>query len=113
MILTKARSLLSRSAPDWLNTPVNSSLLQNLKHSFSISPPLNSELRIPNSELSPLPHRPHWRRIAKVYAALDQARAQNPKLPTYSALCRHVQDQTGTACSRKLISKWKLDRGLR
>lgn len=104
MLLTKARSFVARSVPDWLNAPVDRNLLQSVQKALSKPEPLL---------YSPPPRCPHWRRIAKVYAALDQARAQNPQLPTYSALCRHVQDVTGTACSRKLISKWKLDRGLR
>lgn len=106
MLLTKARSFVARSVPDWLNAPVDRNLLQSVQDALAKSPE-------PPPSYSPSVKHPHWRRIAKVYAALDQARAQNPQLPTYSALCRHVQDQTGTACSRKLISKWKLDRGLR
>ncbi|WP_039782144.1 hypothetical protein [Acaryochloris sp. CCMEE 5410] len=51
------------------------------------------------------PKGPHWLRIS----ALDQAEAG----ATYSTLIQHVRRVTGTGCSRKLIAKWKRERGLR
>ena len=96
-MLKQARTKLRKHVPAWLNVEVNRYFFQNLREA----------LVEPSASLSP--HSPHWRRIAQVYDALDQAEAG----ATYSSLIQHVQDVTGTGCSRKLIAKWKRERGLR
>ncbi|KAI9135416.1 hypothetical protein ON05_002495 [Acaryochloris sp. CCMEE 5410] len=75
---------------------VNRDFVQNLREALTPPPPSK-------------PNGPHWRRIAQVYKALDQAEAG----ATYSTLIQHVQQVTGTGCSRKLIAKWKRERGSR
>ena len=95
-MLRKARATLKAHVPPWLNVEVNRYFFQNLRDVIS-----------PSCSVSP--RGPHWRRITQVYAALDQA----DEGATYSTLIQHVQDVTGTGCSRKLIARWKRERGLR
>ncbi|MGB7417397.1 MAG: hypothetical protein WA902_24585 [Thermosynechococcaceae cyanobacterium] len=96
-MLQRTRAALRNHVPAWLNVEVDRHFFQNLREAFAI----------PSSVVSS--HGPHWRRIAQVYAALDQADEE----ATYSILIQYVQDVTGTGCSRKLIAKWKRERGLR
>lgn len=102
-MLSKARTILRNYVPAWLNVEVNRHFFQNFQE--AISP------QIPAS-FSSL-HCPHWRRITQVYAVLDQHLTHTGRVATYSTLIRHVQNITGTGCSRKLIAKWKRERGLR
>jgi hypothetical protein len=94
-MLRRARAALRSHVPAWLNVEVDCHFFQNLREALTVPSP------------SPL-RGPHWRRIAQVYDALDQAEAG----ATYSTLIQQVQDVTGTGCSRKLIAKWKRERGL-
>lgn len=89
-MITKVRAVIRSNVPAWLNVEVNRAFVQNLREALTPSPPSK-------------PHGPHWRRIAQVYAALDQAKAG----ATYTVLIQHVRQVTGTGCSRKLIAKWK------
>ena len=102
-MLRNPRTWLSQQVPAWLNVEVNRHFFQNFREAIA-SPPSSS---------SPLPHCPHWRRITQVYAVLDKHLDQAKVVAPYSTLIQHVQDVTGTGCSRKLISKWKRERGLR
>lgn len=95
-MISKVRSVIRNNVPAWLNVEVNRDFVQNLREALSMSSPSQ-------------PKGPHWRRITKVYSALDQAEAG----ATYSTLIQHVRQVTGTGCSRKLIAKWKRERGLR
>ena len=94
-MIPKVRALLRRNVPAWLNVEVDRYFFQNLQEAWALP--------------SCSPRGPHWRRIAQVYEALDQAEAG----ATYSTLIQHVRQVTGTGCSRKLIAKWKRERGLR
>jgi hypothetical protein len=96
-MLKRARAALRSHVPAWLNVEVDCHFFQNLRDALA------------EPSASPALRGPHWRRIAQVYAALDQAEEG----ATYSGLIQHVQDATGTGCSRKLIAKWKRERGLR
>lgn len=96
-MLRWARATLRNRVPAWLNVEVNRYFFQNLQTVLA------------DSSVSSEPCGPHWRRISQVYAALDKA----DEGATYSSLIQHVQDVTGTGCSRKLIAKWKRERGLR
>ncbi|MGF1601772.1 MAG: hypothetical protein ACFCU8_07080 [Thermosynechococcaceae cyanobacterium] len=95
-MLKWARAALRNHVPAWLNVEVNRYFFQNLRVALA-------------DPSSPSPRGPHCRRIAQVYAALDQAETE----ATYSSLIQHVENVTGTGCSRKLIAKWKRERGLR
>ncbi|WP_299493068.1 hypothetical protein [Acaryochloris sp. IP29b_bin.137] len=95
-MINSVRAVIRNNVPAWLNVEVNRYFFQNLQEASAPSTP---------SE----PHGPHWRRIAQVYEALDQAETG----ATYSSLIQHVRQVTGTGCSRKLIAKWKRERGLR
>lgn len=94
--MTRVRAIIRNNVPAWLNAEVNRYFFQNLREALS-TPSLSQ------------PKGPHWRRIAQVYEVLDQAETG----ATYSTLIQHVRRMTGTGCSRKLISKWKRERGLR
>lgn len=95
-MITRVRAVIRNNVPAWLNVEVNRYFVQNLREALSKSSPSQTK-------------GPHWRRIAQVYEALDQAEVG----ATYSTLIQHVRQVTGTGCSRKLISKWKRERGLR
>ena len=95
-MIARVRAVIRNNVPVWLNVEVNRYFIRNLREALSMPSP---------SE----PKGPHWRRITQVYEALDQAEAG----ATYSTLIQHVRQVTGTGCSRKLIAKWKRERGLR
>lgn len=95
-MISNVRAAIRNNVPAWLSVEVNRYFFQNLREALS-TPPLSQ------------PKGPHWRRIAQVYKALDQAETG----ATYSMLIQHVRQVTGTGCSRKLIAKWKRERGLR
>ncbi|BDM79539.1 hypothetical protein [Acaryochloris marina] len=95
-MISRVRAVIRNNVPAWLNVEVNRYFIQNLRE--ALTPPTPSKS-----------FGPHWRRIAQVYKALDQAEAG----ATYSTLIQHVRQVTGTGCSRKLIAKWKRERGLR
>ena len=116
-ILSKTRAALNRQVPSWLAVNVDRHFLANLQ--IALNPPQSLPLQggVPKGRggsnlQSPHPKSPHWRRITQVYMILDR-HLQSPQLPTYAVLIQQVQAETGTGCSRKLISKWKRDRGLR
>lgn len=54
------------------------------------------------------PRKPHERRTNQVFLALDKGAALG--LSSYAELIDFVRDQTGTGCSRKLISRWKKEK---
>ena len=54
--------------------------------------------------------KPHWRRIRQVYLCLDEAKEDNKK-QNYKELISYVRKTTGKGCSKKLIAKWKRERG--
>jgi hypothetical protein len=93
-MLTKVRKFINNRAPDWLRQEI---------HLF---PP-----KIPSEEIpviKPLkstPNKPHWKRINKVYKALDNA--QQEGIFKYADLIEYVKKETGVGCSRKLVVKWK------
>jgi hypothetical protein len=104
-VLKKARQALRQASPAWLNVEVNQDFFQNFQEALK---------PVPQGETveASLQGRPHWRRISAVYAALDQF-WMTKGVATYDRLISHVAEVTGQKCSRKLISKWKLERGLR
>jgi hypothetical protein len=91
-MLHEVRRFVNSRAPDWLRQEI---------HLF---PP-----KIPSKEIpviKPLiPNKPHWKRINKVYKALDNAQDQG--IFKYTDLIEYVKKETGVGCSRKLIAKWK------
>lgn len=104
--IVKVRKLLRHNSPAWLNVEVDRDFFSRLTTAFSpelklLPPVVNSSLR----------GRPHWRRITQVFQILDEA--TNEGMVSYTALINCVRKSTGKGCSRKLISKWKLERGLR
>jgi hypothetical protein len=102
-----ARIWLRNRVPPWLNVEVDRQFWQNFWSAIAgVSP---SEVSSPDSHLL---GRPHWRRITQVYRVLDSHLAEYGELSSYSKLIQHVEQVTGQGCSRKLIRKWKLDRGL-
>jgi hypothetical protein len=104
-ILKTARQALRSISPTWLNVNVDRNFFQNLQNALKPAP------RVMTVEVT-RQGRPHWRRISAVYAALDQCWAIQGEA-TYDRLLSHVAEVTGQKCSRKLIAKWKLERGLR
>ncbi|NJK28795.1 MAG: hypothetical protein HC940_00925 [Acaryochloris sp. SU_5_25] len=105
-LLKTVRQALRDVSPAWLNIRVDRAVFQNLKQ--ALQPPPPEKVAVDPS----LQGRPHWRRIAQVYAALDHYWA-NQGAATYDTLIQYVQEVTGQSCSRKLIAKWKQQRGLR
>jgi hypothetical protein len=105
-ILKRVRRLLRDNSPAWLNVEVDRNFFQNLH--TALHPP-EPQLVTVDVELI---GKPHWRRIAEVYAALDQYWALAGG-GTYTVLMAHVEETTGQRCSKKLVAKWKLERGLR
>jgi hypothetical protein len=103
-VLKTAREALRDACPAWLNVELNRDFLPNLREALQPAPQVKTA--------DPLQGRPHWRRISAVYAALDQFWERHPAA-TYDRLVSYVGEVTGQTCSRKLISKWKLERGLR
>jgi hypothetical protein len=103
-ILGRVRAKLRDSVPDWLNT--------DIKDVFR-----HLELALSEPELPPPPPlpvergTPHWRRVKAVYEALDQYLAVSG-IATYPVLIQHVTETTGKGCSKRIISRWKKDRGL-
>jgi hypothetical protein len=63
----------------------------------------------PNLIDYPTEATPHWRRIQEVFDILDSL---NTEVLTYSQIAEKVHYQTGKSCSRKLIAKWKRQRGI-
>ena len=103
-LLSQTRAVLNRKVPPWLAVNVDRHFFSNLQAVLQ-SPPA--------SPIASVPKSPHWRRITQVYTVLDQYLDQAGTAAPYTTLIQHVQDVTGTGCSRKLISKWKRERGLR
>lgn len=101
-----ARKFLKHHSPAWLNVEINRDFLENFTTAIAPAPKL-----LPPINHSPLRGKPHWRRIIKVYQVLDLAHESG--ILSYTALINCVREATGKGCSRKLISKWKLERGLR
>lgn len=96
-MLSKVRKFLNNSAPSWLRQEI---------HLFPPkTPPAPEEVKPP---LQTAPNKPHWKRINKVYEALDNA--TNKGITKYTDLIEYVKKETGTGCSRKLIAKWKRER---
>ena len=116
-VFSQTRALLNRQVPPWLAVNVDRHFFTNLQSTLKPQPPpLSGGVaagRGGSNLQSPHPKSPHWRRITQVYAILDRHLATANPVPSYTALIQHVQAETGTGCSRKLISKWKRDRGLR
>ncbi|KJH70259.1 hypothetical protein [Aliterella atlantica] len=104
--IRSARSFLKRCSPAYLNVEINRDLLKNFTALFSPEPKL-----LPPVADSSLRGRPHWRRITQVFQILDEATKDG--MVSYPTLINCVREATGKGCSRKLISKWKLERGLR
>ena len=100
------------------NEDINSALVSSgswgdLEESQQVKPSLNKsntnnerQFSTADSSLFPTPGTPHWRRIRKVFQALDNA----PQFASYNQLIEYVRETTGVGCSRKLISKWKKHR---
>jgi hypothetical protein len=101
-----ARNFLKHHSPAWLNVEINKDFFESFTAAIAPAPKL-----LPPVSDSPLRGRPHWRRITQVYEILDQATKEG--MVSYTALIDYVREVTGKGCSRKLISKWKLERGLR
>ncbi|WP_250124947.1 hypothetical protein [Chroococcidiopsis sp. CCMEE 29] len=101
-----ARKFLKHQSPAWLNVEINRDFFENFTAAIAPAPNL-----LPPVSDSPLRGQPHWRRIAQVYEILD--RATKDGMVSYTALVNYVREVTGKGCSRKLISKWKLERGFR
>lgn len=103
-ILHSSRQLLAKRVPAWLNVEVNRQFWPNLQAALVPPAPMPVD--------ASLQGRPHWRRISGVYQVLDQVWADKGAT-TYAILIAHVEEETGVKCSKKLISKWKLERKLR
>lgn len=104
--ISVVRKLLRHNSPAWLNVEVGRDFFKHFQTAIApepriLAPIVNSSLR----------GRPHWRRITQVFQILDEATKEG--MVSYTALINCVREATGKGCSRKLISKWKLDRGLR
>lgn len=105
-ILKGIRRLLRENSPAWLNVEVDRNFFQNLH--AALNPPQPEPVAVDAALIG----KPHWRRISEVYAALDQYWAIAGG-GTYTVLMAHVEAATGQRCSKKLVAKWKLERGLR
>jgi hypothetical protein len=104
-ILGRARAKLRESVPDWLNTDVKD-IFRHLELALSEPEP-------PPPPLLPVERgTPHWRRVKAVYEALDQYLATVGRVATYPVLIQHVTETTGKGCSKRIISRWKKERGL-
>ncbi|WP_448604825.1 hypothetical protein [Thermoleptolyngbya sp.] len=66
---------------------------------------------VPPQPITALPAEPNSTdRQALVRGLLDEAWAQGMR--TYPQLIGYVQEQTGTACGRRMVAAWKKDRKL-
>ncbi len=74
------------------------------KEQIKILPPL-----VPQPDPN-LKRQPQERRTLQVFQALDKASEEDVK--TYTDLIDYVRKTTGTGCSKKLVSRWKKERGL-
>lgn len=101
-----ARKFLSDHSPAWMNVEINRDFFQSFREAIATTEPK----LLPPATDSPLRGRPHWRRITQVFQILDQATKEG-MLP-YTTLINCVREATGKGCSKKLISKWKKERGL-
>lgn len=104
--IRSARSFLKRCSPACLNVEINRDFWKNFTAQIAFEPKL-----LPPAKDSSLRGRPHWRRITQVFQILDEATTDG--MVSYTTLINCVREATGKGCSRKLISKWKLERGLR
>ncbi|MBW4622383.1 MAG: hypothetical protein KME17_23885 [Cyanosarcina radialis HA8281-LM2] len=113
-MLKAVRKFLKDRSPDWLNVEIDGDLFKNLlSHRVSSQPLSTTPIQNPKSKIQNRsnPKFPHWRRITQVYQLLD--RAHESGIVSYTALTDYVRSATGQGCSRKLISKWKKERGWR
>lgn len=101
-----ARNFLKQHSPAWLNVEVDRDFFKNFAEAIA-----HQQRSLAPVSYPALQRKPHWRRIALVYAILDRATEEG--IVSYTALVNRVREVTGKGCSRKLISKWKLERGLR
>lgn len=104
--ISEVRKLLRHNSPAWLNVEVDRDFFKHFQTAIApepkiLAPIVDSSLR----------GRPHWRRITQVFQILDEATTEG--MVSYTVLINCVRQATGKGCSRKLISKWKLERGLR
>ncbi len=104
--IAKARKLLKNNSPAWLNVEVDRNFFNHFQTAIAPEPKI-----LPPAVNSFLRGRPHWRRITQVFQILDEATKDG--MVSYTTLIDCVRKATGKGCSKKLISKWKLERGLR
>jgi hypothetical protein len=96
-MLTKVRRFLNNRSPSWLKQEIHLFPKKIREEDIEIVKPLQT-----------VANKPHWKRINKVYEALDNA--TNKGITKYTDLIEYVKKETGTGCSRKLIAKWKRER---
>lgn len=104
-LIASTRALIRSHAPAWMNVDLDRDFLKNLRAALRTQEPTKTPA------LNPQKGRPHWRRISQVFQILDEATKEG--MVSYTTLINCVREATGKGCSRKLISKWKLERGLR
>lgn len=74
---------------------------------IKILPPLKE---VPKQQPKQSTGHPHQQRTLQVFEVLD--RASQEGLTAYTDLIDYVRQKTGKGCSKKLVSKWKKERGL-